>query len=323
MKRYWFLSRRLRYKAQSSFFKCNKLISHFFPDPQSVTETRDPHNEVVSFDSRFGASVSGLPKMMSWGLLLTPTPALVPAATSTRYCTPACSPPTTTERMVASTDLLTWKRVSLAKHQIWQRQTRQREFIVRLHSLLVKYSAWFSVSGAELWSYFVLLDDAVLLVGGRGVPWHADGRAVMAPYCQHCHLLRRCTRCWCVGGTETKEIHQIKDNMTWHNIFLKREVSTSCFLHNVQKGFASPTTLIDIHTASHKTKYFLSQWGRWPLEHFISVSFLNGWTFLHNWEELGPKKIHHSPIILSLRLYYRTGIINNTHQAFQIQIVLY
>lgn len=70
--------------------------------------------------------VNGLPRVMSWGLLLTPTPALVPAATSTRYCTPVCSPPTTTERMVASTDLLTWKRVSLARHQIWQRQTRQK-----------------------------------------------------------------------------------------------------------------------------------------------------------------------------------------------------
>lgn len=66
-----------------------------------------------------------LPRMMSWGLLLTPTPALVPAATSTRYCTPVCRPPTTTERMVASTDLLTWNRVSLAKHQIWRKQTCQ------------------------------------------------------------------------------------------------------------------------------------------------------------------------------------------------------
>lgn len=72
--------------------------------------------------------VNVLPKVMSWGLLLTPTPALVPAATSTRYCTPVCRPPTTTERMVASTDLLTWKRVSLARHQIWQRRD------TRIHS---------------------------------------------------------------------------------------------------------------------------------------------------------------------------------------------
>lgn len=73
-------------------------------------------------------SVSGLPRMMSWGLLFTPTPALVLAATSTRYCTLVCRPPTTTERMVASTDLLTWKRVSLARHQIWQWKTQQTDF---------------------------------------------------------------------------------------------------------------------------------------------------------------------------------------------------
>lgn len=100
-------------------------------------ETQVSRYEVVSFDSRF-VRVSGLPKMMSWGLLLTPTPALVPAATSTRYCTPAWSPPTTTERMVASTDLLTWKRVSLAKHQIWQRQTSQERIYCNV--TLLKYS---------------------------------------------------------------------------------------------------------------------------------------------------------------------------------------
>lgn len=147
MKRYWFLSRRLRCKAQSSFFKCNKLINHFFQTPNLRRRPRSPI--MRSFHLTPGlVCVSGLPKMMSWGLLLTPTPALVPAATSTWYCTPACSPPTTTERMVASTDLLTWKRVSLAKHQIWQRQTRQTEFIA-WYSTLLKYSVWYSVSGAE------------------------------------------------------------------------------------------------------------------------------------------------------------------------------
>jgi len=54
---------------------------------------------------------------MGWGSLFTPTPAVVLAATSTRYSTPTCSPPTTTERMAASTVLLTWKRVSLPRHQ--------------------------------------------------------------------------------------------------------------------------------------------------------------------------------------------------------------
>lgn len=79
-------------------------------------------------------------------MLLTPTPALVPAATSTRYCTPVCRPPTTTERMVASTDLLTWKRVSLAKHQIWQRQTHQTDFIVWLYiTKSLNYSVWRSL----------------------------------------------------------------------------------------------------------------------------------------------------------------------------------
>lgn len=90
--------------------------------------------------------VKGLPRVMSWGLLLTPTPALVPAATSTRYCTPVCSPPTTTERMVASTDLLTWKRVSLARHQIWQRQTRQTGFIQQWHATLSKQIAFAALS---------------------------------------------------------------------------------------------------------------------------------------------------------------------------------
>ena len=144
---------------------------------------------------------SGLPKMMSWGLLLTPVPALVPAATSTRYCTPACSPPTTTERMVASTDLLTWKRVSLAKHQIWQRRTRQGEFIVRLCRSSLKYSAGVRTLGAGVWSHLVLLDDAVLLVGGRRVPRHTDGCAVMAPDRQHRHLLRRRAGCWWIRGS--------------------------------------------------------------------------------------------------------------------------
>lgn len=124
-------------KAQSSFCKRNKLTNHFAcPSPMCGGDPGYPLwgcfvwlKECCVWDR-----VNGLPKVMSWGLLLTPTPALVPAATSTRYCTPVCSPPTTTERMVASTDLLTWKRVSLARHQIWQRRTRQAEFIQRRHA---------------------------------------------------------------------------------------------------------------------------------------------------------------------------------------------
>lgn len=67
---------------------------------------------------RYKPCCSRSPMTMDWGSLWTPTPALVLAATSTRYSTPACRPPTTTERMAASTVLFTWKRVSFPKHQI-------------------------------------------------------------------------------------------------------------------------------------------------------------------------------------------------------------
>lgn len=153
--------------------------------------------------------VSGLPKMMSWGLLLTPTPALVPAATSTWYCTPACSPPTTTERMVASTDLLMWKRLSLAKHQIWQRKPHQREFVVRLYSTLQIYAVCPSIR-SRVSCYLVLLDDAILLVKGRRVPRHTNGCAVMAPYCQHRHLLWRSTWCWWQRLKEAEQTKQVQ-----------------------------------------------------------------------------------------------------------------
>lgn len=224
-------------------------------------ETQVSRYEVVSFDSRF-VRVSGLPKMMSWGLLLTPTPALVPAATSTRYCTPAWSPPTTTERMVASTDLLTWKRVSLAKHQIWQRQTSQERIYCKVARYITK------IFRCRVWSYLVLLDDAVLLVGWRWVPWHADGRAVVASYCQHCHLLRRGTRCWLEG-----EKHSRNKRIKWFSIYFF--VSPVFFIMS-KKDLSHPLPPIHIHKASHTTRYFLSQHSRWLPQHFISISYLNG-----------------------------------------------
>lgn len=46
------------------------------------------------------------------------------------------------------------------------------------------------------WAYLILLDDAVLLVGGRRVPWNTNGGAVLTPYCQHCHLLWWGARRW-------------------------------------------------------------------------------------------------------------------------------
>lgn len=153
--------------------------------------------------------------------------------------------------------------------------------------------------------YLVFLDDAVLLVGRRRVPWHTDGRAVMAPYCQHCHLLRRRTRCWSVRFKRNKGNTQKKKN-------------DSCFSSYHRRICTS----VHILTASRTTRYFLSQCGRWLPQH-ISISYLNGRIFLHNWNVLGPKKIHHSAIILSLRFYYPAGIISYTHQAFEVQIVLY
>lgn len=173
--------------AQSSLFKCDKLINNFSKPWVCDGNPCPPIMRSIHLTPVWRC-VSGLPKMMSWGLLLTPTPALVPAATSTRYCTPVCRPPTTTERMVASTDLLTWNRVSLAKHQIWHKHTWQTEFTVRWYS--TRCTRW------RFWGYLVLLDDAVLLFSWRRVPWHADWCAVMASYCQHCDLLWRCT--WCL-----------------------------------------------------------------------------------------------------------------------------
>lgn len=61
------------------------------------------------------------PIIIGCGSLFTPTPALVLAATSTRYWIPGNKPPITTERMAASTVLLIWNRVSFPRHQIYRK----------------------------------------------------------------------------------------------------------------------------------------------------------------------------------------------------------
>ncbi len=111
-----------------------------------------------------------------------------------------------------------------------------------------------------------------------------------------------------------------KKRIKWFSIlFFNRKV-------NVKEGFVSPTTSIHIHTASHTKRYFLSQCGRWLPEHVISVSYHNGRIFFFfcitgmHWNL---NKMHHSSIILSLILYYLTGIVSYTHQSFEVQIVLY
>jgi len=130
--------------------------------------------------------------IIGWGSLLTPTPALVLAATSTWYTTPTCSPPTTTERMAASTVLFTWKRVSLPRHQIWSKRGEKQRW-TWFHSDLYELSEnpyWLALTN------LVLLDDAVLVVWRRGVPGDANGSAVLVSHGQDCHLLRRSTGSW-------------------------------------------------------------------------------------------------------------------------------
>lgn len=123
------------------------------------------------------------------GSLFTPTPALVLAATSTRYTTPTCSPPTTTERMAASTVLFTWKRVSFPRHQIYSEEVEKQKTIW-LHVVLYKSKK----NPRRLTAtYLVLLDDAVLVVWRRGIPGDANGSAVLVSHGQDCYLLRRGT----------------------------------------------------------------------------------------------------------------------------------
>lgn len=82
------------------------------------------------------------------------------------------------------------------------------------------------------------------------------------------------------GGEKIKETKEKRKRIKWFSIlFFNRKVSVSCFFYHVKEGFVSPTTSIHIHTASHTTRYFLSQRGRWLPEHFISVSYHNGRIF--------------------------------------------
>lgn len=54
----------------------------------------------------------------------------------------------------------------------------------------------FRLGGGGDTGHLVLLDDAVLVVGGRGVPGDADGSAVVAPQGDDGHLLRRSAGGW-------------------------------------------------------------------------------------------------------------------------------
>lgn len=212
-------------------------------------------------------------------MLLTPTPALVPAATSTRYCTPVCRPPTTTERMVASTDLLTWKRVSLAKHQIWQRQTHQTDFIVWLYiTKSLNYSVWRSLGSpcTLVWCHSVGQKEE----GPRihwwmcccGFPLSALSLAVEA----HLVLMGHTG-----GGKKIKERKgkkERKNEITTHSLFWK--TSVSCFIYfffHMSKRDLShslPQFILIQQAKQHGFFYFLSQPGRWLLG-VLHLSFLS------------------------------------------------
>lgn len=228
---------------------------------------------------------------MSWGLLLTPTPALVPAATSTRYCTPVCSPPTTTERMVASTDLLTWKRVSLAKHQIWQRRTQRAEFTQRRRATLPEFMEFSALSSG--WSYLILLDDAVLLVGGRRVPWNTNGGAVLTPYCQHCHLLWWGARRW----WEKRKIIKKRFDVMWCSRAIFKE---KCVFDHVKEGFVFHSSNLYIHAASKKTRNVPRQ--AWQMAAAaLHLNFISSWLFVQL-EKCCVLKTQPSPIVLNSSL---------------------
>lgn len=138
---------------------------------------------------------------------------------------------------------------------------------------IVKYSVWYSVSGAEF--------DSTLYSWMMPFCWSEGGGShdTLMDVLLWLPTVNTVTCCggalgaegWrCENIKETKEIHKRK-RIQWFN----REGCASWFFY-VKEGFVSPTTSIHIHTASHTTKYFLSHCGRWLPEHSISISYLNG-----------------------------------------------
>ena len=89
----------------------------------SVRMQSQKWSTVVPADGFWSTGYTGCysPISICCGSLFTPTPALVLAATSTRYWTPGNNPPITTDRMAASTLLLIWNRVSFPRHQIYKK----------------------------------------------------------------------------------------------------------------------------------------------------------------------------------------------------------
>lgn len=105
--------------VQDVLYGSLKIIGHAQSDHSKLQSTLLSTERHQGSDSIDGYS----PIIIGWGSLFTPIPALVLAATSTRYWIPGNKPPITTDRMAASTVLLIWNRVSFPRHQIYRKET--------------------------------------------------------------------------------------------------------------------------------------------------------------------------------------------------------
>lgn len=200
MKGYWFLCRCLIVTRNLLFCKCNKLTNHFrAPLPHVMWGTRVAHYGVVSFNFRSGACVwetAWMDYLKWWAGVCSWPPPL-------RWCRQPPPHGIALPSAARRPPLNGWLRPQTYWRENGFRwpdtrsdtdgHSRPNSFNgVALHYQNIL--SWRHYQSA--WSYLILLDDAILLVRGRRVPWYTNGGAVMTPYCQHCHLLWWRARCW-------------------------------------------------------------------------------------------------------------------------------
>lgn len=187
MNHYWFLHRCLRCKAQSSFFWGDKLLNHF---SRLLICYRDPGTPIIrSF--RLTPGLEWITQNDELGFASDPHPG-----------TGACRHLHVVLNSSLKTPDYDWtdgcihRLVDVKACIIGQTpDLTQTDTADRVQCNVLLHMTEKCV-GSVTCAYLVLLDDAVLLVGGRGVPWYTDGCAVMAPHRQHRHLLWWCTRSW-------------------------------------------------------------------------------------------------------------------------------
>lgn len=195
----------------------------------------------------------------------------------------------------------------------------------RIHSTTARYIIRIDCicTSISLLSYLILLDDAVLLVRGRRVPWYTNGGAVMTPYCQHCHLLWWCSRCWSREGRKRLDI-----------IWGSREIfKEKCVCDHVKEGFVFRSSTVYIHAASKKTSDVLLQ--AWQMAAAaLHLNFISSWFVCTSGKVLRPKNaayptIMNSRLIICLALYAThikhsrfnlcfSNCTNNTHPPERI-----